>query len=192
MRTLMNRFSLLLGGFVIIFSANTLPAQDIRWNCEPHTGFVFQITNDEAEKLLTKSRPDTIIHSLLHTQVDTFNVNHGWKRTPEKGHFILVRVVGNKLHCEYETVFPYEVMLLKEYNALSLQVLDREGNVREDAKVRFKARRIRFDHQSKTYRIDNEWFNASSKIVTVELDDFRTVFNIEKLSSFWSNDISRR
>ena len=89
---------------------------------------------------MTKSRPDTIINALLHTQVDTFNVNAGWTRRPDKGHFILARIIENKLHCEYTSVFPYQVLLLKEYNALSLQVLDLDGNVREDARVRLKAR----------------------------------------------------
>ena len=166
-----------------------LHAQNIKWNSAPQTGFVFQITNSEAEKLLTKSRPDTIINALLHTQVDTFNVNAGWTRRPDKGHFILARIIENKLHCEYTSVFPYQVLLLKEYNALALQVLDLDGNVREDARVRLKARKIRFESASKTYRIENAWFNGPNKIVTVELDGFRSVFNIEKHElPTWSHD----
>ena len=174
---------------IVLFFLSSAEAQNIRWNTAPKTGFVFQITNAEAQKLLTKSRPDTIVNALLHTRIDTFNVDKGWTRRPDKGHFILARVVENKLHCEYTSVFPYQVLLLKEYNALALQVLDLEGNIRKDARVKFKLRRIAFDGETKTYRIENEWFRASSKYVTVELDGFRSVFNIEKHEvPSWSQD----
>lgn len=82
-----------------------LQAQNLRWNNAPTTGFVFQITNNEAEKLLTKSSSDTIIHSLLHTEIDTFNIAKGWKNRPAKGHFILARIFENKLYCEYTVSF---------------------------------------------------------------------------------------
>lgn len=184
----MKRSLLLSTTLFAMLSVPAVLAQNITWNTAPQNGFVFEITNQEAEKLLTKSRPDTIINSLLHTLIDTFDVEKGWTERPNKGHFILAKIIENKLHCEYTSVFPYQVLLLKEYNALSLQVLDLEGNVRDDAKVKFKTRRIRFDRESNTYRIENQWV-ASSKIVTVELDGFRSVFNIEKheLPS-WEND----
>jgi alpha-2-macroglobulin len=188
----MKVFLRLVSVLVLTLSAKILSAQDIKWNSAPQTGFVFRITNNEAQKLLTRSRPDTIINSLLHTLIDTFNVNKGWTDRPARGHFILARIIENKLHCEYTSVYPYQVLLLKEYNALSLQVLDLEGNVREDARVKFKTRRVRVDPQSKTYRIENDWFNASSKIVTVELDGFRSVFNIEKHDvPSWASDYYR-
>lgn len=182
-------FSLLLFAFVILSSKAPVFSQNIRWATGPKTGFVFQITNDEAQRLLTKTRQDSIVSSMLHTQIDTFNVERGWTNRPEKGHFIMVTIKENKLHCRYTSVFPYEVLLLKAYNALALQVLDRDGNVRSDARVRFRTRRIPFDAGTSTYRIENNWFNGNSKIVTVELDGFRSVFNIEKHEvPSWADD----
>lgn len=178
--------------FIIVVSASDIVAQTINWNSQPQTGFVFRITNKEAQKILTKSRPDTIVSSMLHTQVDTFNIEKGWTNRPDKGHFILARIIENKVHCEYTSVFPYQVLLLKEYDALSLQVLDLDGNVREDAKVKFKARRIHLDPLTKTYRVENEWFTGSRRVVTVELDGFRSVFNINKHDApEWYNSFSR-
>ncbi len=177
----------LLSLFLFLFTSISF-GQDLHWNNAPHKGFVFQITNNEAQKLLTRSSSDTIISRLLHTQVDTFDVRKGWTNRPSKGHFILARIVGNKINCEYTSVFPYQVFLLKEYNALALQVLDLEGNVRTDAKVRFRFKKIRIDTTSKTYRVENEWFNGKTKVVTVELDGFRSVFNIEKHEApEWNN-----
>jgi alpha-2-macroglobulin len=174
--------------FFIFIHLSTF-AQDIHWNSSPQKGFVFQINNKEAQKLLTITSPDTIFNGLLHTQIDTFDVKKGWLNRPAKGHFILATIVENKLHCEYTSVFPYQVFLLKEYNALALQVLDLDGNLREDAIVKLKLRRLRIDGESKTYPIENAWFNDNNKIVTVELDGFRSVFNVEKhdVPSWYSN-----
>lgn len=165
-------------------------SQDIKWDTTPRKGFVFKIDNREAQKLLTISSPDTIFNGLLHTLVDTFDVEKGWINRPQKGHFILARIIENKLHCEYISIFPYQVFLLKEYDALALQVLDLDGNLREDAKVKFKLKRLRIDPDSKTYRIDNTWFNGTHRIVTVELDGFRSVFNVQKheVPSWYNNN----
>jgi hypothetical protein len=170
--------------FTPIFFFTLLPllamSQSIEWNMTPRKGFVFQINNKEAEKLLTRAKGDTIFHRLLHTQVDTFDVTKGWINRPAKGHFILASIVENKLTCEYTSVFPYQVFLLKEYDALTLQVLDLEGNVREDAVVKLKSRQIRIDQETKNYRLANEWFMFEDRIVSVELDGFRSVFKVKR------------
>lgn len=171
--------------FIIVFSI-PLNAQPIQWNSRPSKGFVFQITNKEAENLLTGG---VIDEKLLHTLVDTFNVDKGWLTKPEKGHFILATINKNKLHCEYTCVFPYQVFLMKEYNALALQVLDKEGNVREDAMVKMHWKRIRFDTKSNSYRVDNQYYGGKDKNVTVELDGFRSVFNIVTHEvPYWENN----
>jgi alpha-2-macroglobulin len=183
--------SLTASALVIIVSLISFhaAAQGLNWNTIPEKGFVFEISNKEAQKLLTLSKPDTIFNGLLHTLIDTFDVATGWKDRPSKGHFILASVAENKIRCEYTSVFPYQVFLLKEYDALSLQVLDLEGNVRSDAKVKFRWRRLRIDPDTRTYRIANEWFNGDERIVTVELEGFRSVFNIAKHKvPAWYND----
>ena len=68
--------------------------------------------------------PTRIIKEMLHTLIDTFDVQKGWTNRPSKGHFIMAKIIENKLYCEYTSVFPYQVFLFKEYNALALQVLE--------------------------------------------------------------------
>ena len=164
----------------ILFAQLSATSQEIKWNNSPQKGFVYEISNREAQKLLTGTRSAGITTDLLHTLTDTFAVQKGWTKRPSKGHFILANIVGTKLHCEYTCVFPYQVFLLKEYNALALQVLDLDGNVRDDAKVKLGFRRLRIDPESKTYRIENEGFTGEDQNVTVELNGFRSVFNIQK------------
>lgn len=177
-----------LASLALYFSAS---AQDIRWATGPEKGFVFQITNNEAQRLLAVSSTETIHNGLLHTLIDTFNIEEGWINRPQKGHFILASIVENKLHCQYTGVFPYQVFLPKEYDALALQVLDLDGNVRTDAKVKFRIKRLHLDPDSKTYRIENERVQEGSSFVTVELDGYRSVFNIEKHEvPTWYHDYS--
>lgn len=156
-------------------------AQTIQWNNAPQKGYVYQITNREAQKLLAVARKKSITEKLLHNLVDTFDVEKGWTERPDKGHFIMVSIVGNKIHCNYTSVFPYQVFLLKEYNALAIQVLDKDGNLRSDAKVKLGwHNRISIDTATKSYRIENRAFSDEYHIATVELDGFRSVFNIQK------------
>lgn len=81
-------------------SAINTKAQTINWNLGPQKGFVYEISNKEAQKLLTISKADTIFKGLLHTVIDTFDIKIGWNDRPLKGHFILVSIHKNKIHCE--------------------------------------------------------------------------------------------
>jgi alpha-2-macroglobulin len=164
----------------ILFNLKPVCSQDVKWNTAPKKGFVYQITNREAEKLLTGKYSGHLQRSLLHTFIDTFNVHDGWNNRPSKGHFILVTVEGTKLRYEYKCVFPYQVFLLKEYNAMALQVVDPDGNVRDDARVMIGLHRLAIDTESKTYRVENETESKEEKYVTVELFGFRSVFNVTK------------
>src|SRR6188768_1449738 len=155
-------------------------AQPLGWSNEGLVGFVFQISNNEAQKLLTKPKSDSIFSRLLHTQFDTFQIKRGWTRRPDRGHFIIARIKENELHCEYTGILPYQVFLLREYNALTLQVIDKDGNVRDDAKVRLKYTRISFDAKSRTYRMDDHAFYRDRMYVSVELDGFRSFFEVRK------------
>lgn len=187
----MNRVRHLLTGLAFLLIPLSIFSQDLHWNTAPQKGFVFQISNKEAQKLLTMSRPDTTFRKMLRNPVDTFDIKTGWVDRPSKGHFILVTIHKNKIHCEYTSVFPYQVFLLKEFNALALQVLDLEGNIRPDAKVKLGMKKIHLDTATNTYRMDNGFFRGNNRYVTVELDGFRSVFNIEKHEvPSWDNDYS--
>src|SRR5690606_8860629 len=130
--------SVLIPLLIALFLFTDSNAQELLWETKAPKGLVFQISNREAQRLLTHSKPDTIVKAFLHTVIDTFDVEAGWKDRPEKGHFILATVEDNRVHCQYASVFPYQVFLFKEYDALTIQVLDLEGNVRKDAKVKLK------------------------------------------------------
>lgn len=181
----------ILLGSVLFFSSHFVSSQNLNWSTNPQKGFVFQISNKEAHRLLTATKPDTIFKRLLRNAIDTFEVKTGWLNRPSKGHFILATIHKNKLHCEYTSVFPYQVFLLKEYNALALQVLGLDGTIRRDAKVKVGMNRVVIDTTTNTYRMGKSSFSGSNRFVTVELDGFRSVFRIEKQEvPSWANHYS--
>lgn len=178
---------ILLGLICFCLRSSIAHAQRLGWSTAGHVGFVFQISNSEAQKLLTKPHSDSIFYRFMHTQIDTFRVAHGWTRRPERGHFIIARIVENEMHCEYLGILPYQVFLFNEYDHLTLQVVDRDGVVRDDAKVKSRHTRVPFDRNSFVYRISGQDFFGQRQYVSVELDGFRSFFEVRKREKpYWA------
>ena len=144
---------------------------------------VFSITNEEAEKLVLKHMDDKEYYSkLMYNLVDTFKLITGWVRRPDKGHFIFAEVKGNKMYCEYKFIAPFQVFLIKEYNALAIQVIDLDGKVIENAKVFLNYKKIPYDKFTKTYRIENDWiFKVKNMYLKVVVNDFTCFINLNTL-----------
>jgi len=175
--------------FLFFYFSFVVYSQEIKWNTLPRKGCVYQITNKEAKNLLTYKATVSSDYQMLHTLVDTFDVTKGWVNRPTKGHFLLTSVAENNFHINYTSVFPYQVLLLSTYDALSLQVLDFDGKIRKDAKVKLGFRRIHFDYESKTYRLENDWITNNFMFATVELDGFQSFFSIQRYPvRLWNNN----
>lgn len=170
---------------ICLFVTNYTPSQSqtINWQDYSDKTYVFEINNKEAEKLLKSNPKDSLIRQMLHSPVASFTGK--WNNPPQKGHFIFANINKNRTYYRYEPIIPFQVFLFKEYGVLTLQVIDLEGNVRKDAKVRIKGKwrlwdtGVHFDKESKTYTIDDTSENTN-RLLTVELDKFKAVFDLEK------------
>lgn len=178
--------------FTIIFSSLTSLAiaqekpliDRIDWREGCDSTFVFEITNKEAQKFLKEGGSDELMQKILYNHVAT--IKGRWEEAPEKGHFIYARIDRNKIHYSYVPHVPFQVFLFREYGILTLQVIDAEGEVRSDAKVRIQNGKWRlfdsqipYDKDSKVYRTD-DWSEKEQRILTVELDKFTAVFDLTK------------
>lgn len=169
--------------FLLLVLSGSLNAQEINWPDSPEKTFVFEINNKEAEKLLKSSPRDSLILKMLHTHVADFVGK--WENRPQQGHFIFADIKKNKVNFMYVPIIPFQVFLYKEYGALTLQIVDSKGEIRSDAKVRIRKNwaffdsSVAFDATSKTYTID-DFSEKRERIMTVELDDFRAVFKLNK------------
>ncbi|MCL2650592.1 MAG: carboxypeptidase-like regulatory domain-containing protein [Candidatus Azobacteroides sp.] len=158
-------------------------AQVIKWQDNPGKTFVYEISNKEAEQLIKSEPKDSLILRMLHTPAGSFSGE--WKDRPRQGHFIFADVYQNQVGYRYVPVMPFQVFLFREYGVLTLQVVDAEGKIRDDAKVRIKGRwrlfdtGVYFDKASHTYTIDDDSEKAN-RLLTVELDKFTVMFNLSK------------
>lgn len=158
-------------------------AQVINWESKSDRTYVYEISNKNAEKLLKSNPSDSVLLKILNEPIDFYYEK--WEKQPNQGHFIHANIIKNKVHYSYEPVVPFQVFLFKEYGILSLQVIDAEGNIRSDAKVRIRGSwrlsdsPVSFDKESQTYRID-DWSEKTNRILTVELDKFNAIFDLEK------------
>ncbi|MDR1200668.1 MAG: carboxypeptidase-like regulatory domain-containing protein [Tannerellaceae bacterium] len=180
---------------LLLFSPSFIQSQTIHWQDYPDKTFVFEINNNEAERLLKSNPEDSLILQMLHSPVASFTKQ--WEKPPKQGHFIFVDINKNRAYYRYKPILPFQVFLFKEYGVLTLQVIDTEGNVRKDAKVKIKGKwrlwdtEVHFDKESNTYTIDDASGNTN-RLLTIELDKFKAVFNLEKhLVHPWYKDDSR-
>lgn len=178
---------------LLLVSLSTL-AQPLVWKDAPDETFVFKLSDKEALKLLKGRFRPKDWDRVLATPFTSFSEK--WEEPPAEGHFIFANIERNKINYSYHPVIPFQVFLFKEYGALTLQVVDAEGDIRNDAKVRLDYKRLSYDNSSQTYSYE-DWSEEEDHILTVELDKFRAVFDLKKhlvpswYSDYWDREESR-
>ncbi len=184
------RLLLLFGLCGLLLASASTWAQPIRWPDSPDRTFVYQLTNKEAHKLLKGDLSKKRMDKILRSPFTSFTGE--WEGKPLKGHFVYANIIKNQVQYAYHPVVPFQVFLFKEYGLLTLQVVDAGGTVRKDAKVRVDHKRVSFDADSQTYTHE-DWSEQEDHLLTVELDQFRAVFDLRKhlvmmRRSDWGND----
>lgn len=173
--------SLLL--LVLLLLSGSASGQPKIWNDYSPETLVFELNNKEALKLLKGKFRKKDWDKVQQTPFARFT--NTWTDCPVKGHFLLATVEQNEVRYRYAPVIPFQVFLFKEYGVLTLQVVDAKGTIRNDAKVRLGNRKVYYDEESQTYTDDN-WSEREQHTLTVELDEFRAIFDLTKhLVSPW-------
>ena len=175
---------------LLLFSGRTFGQPMLGSDASPET-VVFELNNKDALKLLKGKLGRKDWDRIQQTPFARFTKT--WTELPAKGHFLLADVERNEVHYRYAPVIPFHVFLFKEYGVLTLQVVDAEGTIRKDAKVRVGGRAVYYDKDSQTYTDDN-WSQKEQHILTVELDKFRAVFDLRKhlVSPWYRNDYGQQ
>lgn len=185
----MNRYILQFGLLCILYlfssSLNAQAKEQIIWKDFCDSTFVFEISNKEAEKFIKQWKDEKLMKELLHSHVATFK--HVWTNSPKQGHFIYANIHKNKIDYSYAPIMPFQVFLFKEYGLLTLQVIDASGEIRDDAKIKIQGGKwrlfddgVNYDAESKTYTLNDSWSDNPRRILTVELDKFKAVFDLNK------------
>lgn len=186
MNTLRFQLKMLFLLALLLLSGRIFGQSVLGKDASPET-IVFELTNKDALKLFKGKLGPEDWYRIQQTPFAHFRET--WANVPDKGHFLLANVERNKVYFRYVPVIPFHVFLFKEYGVLTLQVVDAEGAIRKDAKVRIGNRRVYYDKDSQTYTDDNS-SQKEQFILTVELDNFRAVFDLRKhpVSSYYQYD----
>lgn len=168
----------------MLHAQTPLNNQIIKWTEGCDSTFVFEVTYKEALKFLKDEDNSESIDKFLYHHVATFK--NKWNDAPSQGHFIYATISKNRINYRYVPIMPFQVFLFQEYGILSLQVLDNEGEVRSDAKVRIQNGKwrlfdshIAYDTESKVYRTD-DWSEKENRILTVQYNKFTAIFDLTK------------
>ncbi len=184
---LLKTFFLLCGWMVVWHIAW---AQPVAWPESPGQTFVYQLSNKEALKLVKGNLKTKQKERLFRMPFASFSGT--WEEQPVQGHYVYADIVRNQVNYSYHPVIPFQVFLFKEYGVLTLQVVDAEGNVRKDARVKLGSTAIPFDSASQTYTYD-DWSEKEERLLTVQLDKFRAIFNLRKhlvpMRYDWGRDV---
>jgi hypothetical protein len=157
--------------------ASAAHAQTINWTAHAKHSYVFEISDKEAVKLLKRGSSEGMSEAFLHTLVATLS---DWeKNKPDRGHFIVAEIDKDRVRYSYTPIIPFQVFMFKQYGMLTLQVVDENGKIRSNAKVKLNRGRISYDAESKTYSADN-MSERREHILTVRLDGFTAVFDVTK------------
>ncbi|MCD8079873.1 MAG: carboxypeptidase-like regulatory domain-containing protein [Bacteroides sp.] len=157
--------------------------EHLTWQDHADSTYVFRITRKQAEKFLLTGNKHELLPKLLHTPYASFADT--WEDAPEQGHFIYAQIRQNQEYYKYVPILPFQVFLFKEYGILTLQVIDHEGNVRDDAKIKIRSKnrlsvtRVPFDKESHTYRLDDT-STKEERLLTIECNGFRAIFDLHK------------
>ena len=116
-------------------------------------GLIFRISAKEA-KAVYKQGQEPIPDTYFHTVVDSFGIE-GYTPKVEQGngHYLYVRANGEELEVLLNSIHTHHVLPINNDRDLMLRVLNEEGEVVEDAKVKLGNRIIPYDASVGTYRI---------------------------------------
>jgi TonB-dependent SusC/RagA subfamily outer membrane receptor len=114
--------------------------------------FIYKITNEEAEKLYTKS--DQQLHdSFFHTLIGSHPSDSIYKKELPTGHYLYIKSRGASLDARMESVNNLDMAILNNHRDLLLSFYDIQGNVIRSLKPQLGIRNIPFSKKNNAYRI---------------------------------------
>ncbi|MFN8207668.1 MAG: hypothetical protein U0T82_09730 [Bacteroidales bacterium] len=169
---------LLLSFFI---SNNSNKAQNLLTSRQTsYYSYIYHITNREAESIY-KRKNWKATPEFLHTLVDSFPTDSGYRKNLSPGHYLKVHVDKNNLNFAITTIQNFDVFILNNNTDLCVQLTDLEGNIICDADVYAGCKKLRYHKKTQTY-VDkksnrNGWLKVTCQGLTCFYDLERDQFN---------------
>lgn len=138
--------------------------------------YIYKITDPEA-KSIYKNDFAEIDQSFFHTLVDSIPTDSSYHEVLPTGHYLKTFTEKNKLTFSITSVQNFEVKIINNNTDLSIQVYDSIGNIIDNAEVRSKSKRLRFDEKSQAYK-DRK--SNRKGLLSVTYQGFTAYYNLER------------
>lgn len=138
--------------------------------------YIFKVSDKEAAKIF-KNKIITFDKTHFHTLVDSFYTDSTYKNKLENGHYIKTYINDNKHLSTIFSVNRFEVYVLNNNTDLCLQLLDNDGNLLENAKLKIGNRKITFDKKTKSYIDKKSNFKG---LLSVEVEGNTSYYSINR------------
>ena len=144
-------FTRLFFPIILFLGATTISAQDLlKSQRSSEQTFIYQISDKEALKIIKK--PNTKIgSSYFHTFIDTYPTDSVYKKNLPAGHYLRTYSLENKQITEYAYVPDFEAFILNNTNDLCIQIYDLKGNKINNATVKSKTKKLKYDTKTQCY-----------------------------------------
>ncbi|MBI9052718.1 MAG: carboxypeptidase-like regulatory domain-containing protein [Bacteroidales bacterium] len=140
-----------------------------------HT-YIYKLTNKEAEYLY-KNDLWKVEDSYFHSIVDSIPTDSSFNIDLIPGHYLKVYTKGSKLNLDILTIQNFDVKILNNNSDLNIQVYDSIGTIVNNANVKIKGKKLKFDQKTLSYR-----HKKSNKkgLIKVTYNDQIAYYNINR------------
>ena len=147
--------------------------------------YIYKINDREAKAIYKKSiyEVDT---SFFHTLVDSFVTDSLYSGNLPQGHYLKTYAEKNRQKFSITTVQDFDVFILNNNTDLVVQVFDPKGNAIEDADLRIRWKKLRFDPTRQAY-IDKK--SNQKGLLKVTYNGFTTFYHLER---DYNNSVPKR
>lgn len=135
---------------ILLLSHNVFAQKLIESSQTSHYTYIFKITDQEA-KSIYKSGFNKVKESFLHTLVDSFPTNTPYEGELLQGHYLKTYAAKNKQKFFITTIQDFEAFILNNNTDLSVQVVDLQGNIINNAQVKVGLKNLRFNKNTQSY-----------------------------------------
>jgi len=157
------------------------------WIHDDERTVLFRIDPEEIPSLLYNRETSTHrgMRKYLHTPIGVYKKNEPWS-LPGTGHYLVAMVKPSGQFIHHQQSVPFRVTHFSEYGFLTLQVMDAEGNVCSQARVRIQSpthqeqqKPFTYDPETATYRLPEKDIPEKSLLV-IENEGFTAWYNTQK------------
>lgn len=138
--------------------------------------YIYEITNKEARRIHTKTIWE-VDSTYFHTLVDSYPTDKEPELTLPQGHYLKTYADKGTQKFKITTVKNFEVFILNNNTDLNIQVVDLEGKILNNARVKARSKPLHFDHKSESY-IDKK--SNKKGALEVSVGGFTAYYNISR------------